>query len=323
MSVEPKSAIVLSGIHSRLSLIQKTLEAAGWAVLAYQNPREALDQLRDTPPSAVFCDEALRGATVSGFLAWHRRLAPETPFYLIGKAPDTGANSADRDLKPTAVLDFPVTVDSVPRPSTVVDERPAEDRKSIPLKGSTSLIALADLIDMMGIARQSAVVELGGGMSGQIFLKEGMMEHAVFREVVPPIQGLRALAELITLDDREFQARIYEPPDRPSINLPIASALGEAARVADEQHYHRELLETLKASCPTVTAAATGYPLAATPNLGFGETAQLFDIAKALLEDGRNRLGSSVSALVVGRRSGQLRGGAPRRGVGAGGQRPP
>ena len=73
-------ALVIATIYNRLKTLEKSLAEVGWQVNSFQNPREALESLREVHYSAVFCDELVRGASVGGFLAWTRRLSPDLPF---------------------------------------------------------------------------------------------------------------------------------------------------------------------------------------------------------------------------------------------------
>ena len=296
--MEAKSALVLASIYSRLSLIREALDQAGWVVQPFQNPREALESLRNHPYEAVFCDEQLRGASAGGFLAWTRRLSPELPFYLFGDG--KSSQRLHGSSGPTAVLNFPPEEEELPYPTgSSVSTSQAKVAAKVPLEGNTSLVALSDLLEMMGIASQTAIIELGGGQKGLIYVDKGSVVHAVSRSGRTPSRGLQALAELILLEDAHFRVLPYKAPSRSSINLPAAGAMTEAARLADEQQRYQRFIEAVRAVCPNTTAIAAGYPLAKTPSHGFGDADRVFETARKLLEQHRELLGGQVKEACV------------------------
>lgn len=272
---EPK-ALLIATIYSRLSIIQTALGEAGWQVQAFQDPKEALESLRSHGYQAVFCDEDLKGASASGFLAWTRRVSRELPFYLIaaGREPSRHASTA----QPTEVISFPPVPGLLPLPvgSGTLTPPPQTPPPQTPLSGNTSLVALADLLEMMGVAGQSATVVLES--SGRIFVKDGKLVHAEAAK----LDGLRALARLIALEC-DFRVLPYRPPKRATIGLPVATAMTEAARLADEQQRYAELMAAVRRECPAVTDMAAGY-LRGALSQGYGGAADLFDLAQKLLE---------------------------------------
>ena len=269
----------------------------GWQVTSFQDPREALGSLRTIHYSAVFCDELVRGASVGGFLAWTRRVSPDLPFYVIG---DTQADRG-RQLEPTATLPFPPPLGALPRPKNPTEHEtldPASVAASAagagpraseaPLSGNTSLVSLAGLLEMMGLAGQNGILELGpAGREGLLYLEGGKILHAE----VPAdgygggggLRGLGALAHILSLSESDFRVLSYRAPARPAVNLPVSNALTEAARLADERRRHEGFIEGVKEACPAVTAVAVGYLLSAGPSATCGEAEGLFGTAKELL----------------------------------------
>jgi hypothetical protein len=285
--------LLIATNRGRLAELERLIAAAGWQVLAFDNPREALEALKENRHQAVFCDAELRGASAQGFLVWQQRLSPGTPFYLIGaEAPPRGVGVA-----PSALLPFPLPLAKVPvPPDTQVPQAPA--MSEIPLAGDTALIALADLLAMMGLAEQSAAVELGhDGEVGMVQLERGTLVHAE----TPQQRGLLALAALLVAPSTPFRVL---PPRRirqATVNLPVATALTEAARLADEQQRYRRLIDAVARACPALHAAAAGYLLGTVPAYSHtksGSAAEgeaLFDLARRLIEAQRQVLGSRPS----------------------------
>ncbi len=289
-------ALVIATIYNRLKTIQGALAEVGWQVDSFQDPREALESLRTVRYSAVFCDELVRGASVGGFLAWTRRLSPDLPFYVVG---DTQADRG-RHAGATSTLPFPPPLGALPRPKNPTEHETLDlpsvagikaggaRTNEVPLSGNTSLVPLAGLLEMMGLAGQNGLLEFGpAGREGLLYLEGGKILHAE----VPAsgyggsggLRGLGALAHVLSLAESDFRVLPYRPPARPAVNLPVSNALTEAARLSDERRRHEGFIETIKEACPAVTAVAVGYLLSASPGATCGEAPGLFGTAKELL----------------------------------------
>ncbi len=280
-------ALVLASLYNRLATITEALEGAGWQVRAFQNPREALEVLRQGGIEAVFCDEYLRGASPSGFLAWTRRLAPKMPFYLftIDEQPQriTGSH------QPDSLLSFPPSHNTVPLPAKLTSLGDVRmNAKELPLEGNTGLVPLADLIEMMGISNQSSIIAIEAGRLGLLYLDEGALVHAISHR--SRAQGVRALAEMLRLGTVEFEVRDFDTPLRKTIHLPTATAITEATRLIDEKARDQDLVELVRSGCESADTVVIGYPLAQAPSFGMGDTAEVFEIAKGLLEKNRAQL---------------------------------
>jgi CheY-like chemotaxis protein len=282
------SALVVASLYNRLHAITEVLEDVGWTTTAVQHPREALDALRSDTYEAIFCDEYLRGASPGGFLAWSRRLVPEVPFHLfcVDEEPKIlhGAN------QPDSLLMYPPVAGAVPQPEVLRSHKPIrESARDLPLEGNTSLTPLSDLIEMMGVSSQSATITLEAGKAGSLYIEEGTLVHVVNNGTRS--QGVRALAELLQIDDIDFEVRPFSAPRRKTIHLPTTSAVTEAARLNDEQSRDEQLVDTIREACPSCDTLVIGYPLAQAPSFGMGESDELFVIAKGLIEQNRDLLG--------------------------------
>lgn len=298
-------ALLIATIYSRLNAIDQVLGEAGWQVSGFQNPKEALDSLTNKDYAAVFCDENLRGASAGGFLAWTRRTSAELPFYLISTTADTesAANNAllQRNGGPSAVLPFPLKAGAVPKPTSFTDAgtpTPPQPIPRTPLSGNTSLVPISSLLEMMGIASQSAHIELGeAGSEGLVSVEAGKLVHAEAKGEKRALSGLPALAHFILLENCPFRVLPYEKVTRPTINMPATTALTEAARLADEQGRYKQLIDAVKHSCPATDALATGYLLAKAPQMGHGDADGLFRKAQKILGGERSLWDGKLSVL--------------------------
>jgi len=280
------TALLIATNRGRLAEIERVLSSAGWHVVAFHDAHKALEQLKSGGYRAIFCDYELRGASAQGFLAWQRRLAPAAPFYLIGA--DMPPRGAKVELLP---FPLPLTQTPVP-PDTPMPQAPVQ--REIPLAGDTALIPLSDLLAMIGLAGQSATVEFGAsGEVGTVGLERGTLTHAETAQQ----HGLKALAALLVAGPCLFRVLPPRPSVRATVNLPVAAALTEAARLADEQRRYRGLIEAVAAACPSLLEASAGYLLGAselynvTNEAGLGAS-PLFGLAKRLIEAQRQALGS-------------------------------
>lgn len=248
------------------------------------------------PYEAAFCDEQVRGASLTGLLVGLRRLVPGLPVYVFSNVDDpyrfrlSGA--------PTALLHFPPVLGQLPVPLGTKN-KVAPSTVETPLVGNTSLLALPDLLEMMGLSGQQGVVELELGKQGFIVVNKTKLEHAVSFLDGAAKTGLQALAGLIGLENADFRVTTYRAPPRPSINLPTSSAMTEAARLADEANRFKNLVSGVQRLCPATCAVAVGYLSATIPAQGAGDAERIFTLAKDLLERNRAALGEKPREIIL------------------------
>jgi hypothetical protein len=278
----PSQALLIVTMHHRRVVLQDALTRAGWQVVVYDDVSRALTHVREQPYAAIFCDEYLRGASAGGFLAWSRRLHPKAPFYVIATHGDTAAFGARQ--APDRVLPFPPADEQVPRPAHASrwDGAPAALR-DLPLEGSTALVRLADLVEMLALTEADAVITLDEGRLGRLYLAGGQLEHATCADGEADLVGVRALGRLLDADEASFQVLPYRSPSRRTVHTSTAAALTEASRVIDEQRRDRRLLEAVRAACPDVLGVAAGYLLNESPAETTGDGATAFAHGVALL----------------------------------------
>ena len=262
-------AVLVCTSHHRAQAITEALQGAGWSVRSHLDPDEALRDIRANGYDALFCDERLRGASPSGFLSWHQRLAPEAPFYVIAYQ----GSELVTPLRGRAarVLPYPLTADAVPMSTGRTQwRRVAAAEPRIPLQGDTGTVPLTHLLELLGLNDASATVDTP---AGAIHLSHGHIEHASF--VAAPgaesVHGLRALSELIAARDLAFKVLPHRAPPLRSINQPIMTALTDAAWQRDESLRNRRLMDAVAHAHPQATGLAVGYPLNAAANDAWGD----------------------------------------------------
>jgi hypothetical protein len=179
---------------------------------------------------------------------------------------------------------------------------PPAGLRDLPLEGTTGLVRLADLIEMLTVTGASSVVVLDEGRVGRVYLQGGQLEHAVSVEHDVETVGVRALSRLLDLDDVPFQLLPYRQPSRRTVHVPTTAALAEAARLIDEQRRDRTLLGAVSEACPDALGIAVGYALNDAPTVASGDGATAFAIGLALLESSRPAVGPATHLCVEGER---------------------
>ena len=218
-------------------------------------------------------------------------MVPGLPVYVFSNVNDAHRFRLSGD--PTALLHFPPVAGQLPTPQGTSSQL-ASGTVEAPLAGNTALLALPDLVEMMGLSGQQGVIELELGKQGFIVVNKTKLEHAVSFVDGATKNGLQALAQLISLENTDFRVMDYVAPARPSINLPTSSAMTEAARLADEGSRFGTMLAELRRLCPAVSSVAVGYLTATSSSRGLGDTERLFALAKNLLACNRTALGDKL-----------------------------
>ena len=290
----PPLALIISSNPNRSEKIRAELAAVGWRATVGRSPQEALRQLQESEVAAVFCDGVLRGASPAGFLAWTRRTRPRARFHLIGDPASWRGK-----LRPDGFLSWPLIRNELPvAPGTVIPTETELDADDVPLSGTTALMSLPQLLDMLSFSGRDATVQLHGGR-GFVHLQNKVVLHASHQQTGTMLSGMPALASLVALPDTDFSVLEFSPPSRNTINLSVAGAVSEAARLVDERERDEALIRELLRHQPRLSAVAVGYRLAQQPDAGHGTSAQLFSRAVALLESQRAALGLVPQSLCV------------------------
>ena len=296
------AALLLGARQSRLDILEAALSQVGWTVTAEQDPQEALKTLKSAPFEAIFCDEHLRGASPAGLLVWIRRLLPDTPFYFFTNVQD--AKRFRTSGEPSALFHFPPVAGQLPSPAGGALSPVRAEGEDIPLSGNTSLVPLADLIEMLSLSKQEGVIELG--KLGAVTLKGSKIEHAISFGTGSGSgsrgglsTGIQALAQLIQTDECSFRVQPYKVPHRLTINLHTTTAMTEAARTADELRRFEGVVKTLEELGP-LEGVAIGYAAASSPSVAVGAQGEaMFTLAKTLLGVNRKALSAKVNHMFL------------------------
>lgn len=288
--------LLIGGVQSRLSTLEESLQDAGWKVDSYLKPIDAIKRIRAKDYGAIFCDERLKGATAAGLLVGVKRLNDKLPFYLFSESMDPARFSSSG--KPTALLRFPPILAQIPLPKGTKEIDPSI--KKAPLKGNTSMVSVIDIIEMMGYTKQNAIIEFDFGKKGQIYLNNGKIEHSIFTIDKQAAKfGLNALGELLAIEDCEFRVVDYSKPNRLTVNMPNSTAMTEASRRSDETQRYKDFVAQVRVLCPEVIDVSVGYLLSDKPYTGFGNSIELFDLAKIIIKANRDAIKLRIDNLFL------------------------
>lgn len=278
--------LLISGAQSRLSILEAALKQSGWKVDSFLKPIDALKRIKARDYVAVFCDEQLKGASAAGLLVGTKRLNSNLDFYLFSESMDPSRFSSSG--APTAFLPFPPIQAKIPKPEGGSSQ--PEPTSVANLQGNTSLVSIVDIINMMGYTKQNAIIEFDAGKTGQVFLNNGKIQHALYFSESQSLSGLAAFGELLALKDSDFRIREYEKPKRLTINMPNSTAMTEASRRIDESQRYKNFVKKVVELCPEVTDISVGYLLSPKPYTGYGGSEELFELAKVLIKTNRDAM---------------------------------
>lgn len=299
-------ALVVATLKPRLAVIAAAVEGAGWICDAHADPGSALAALREGGHGLLVVDAYLRGASPAGFAAWSRRLDPARPVVVV-RAGDTGhavEGARSSGAAADVVLDFPPSAAQLP-PAAGADATPrpaSAAAQALPLEGSTAVVPLSDLIEMLALGGEGSLVELHGGVRGRVWIEGGALVHAEAIVDDAPHTGVRALATLLGAPSSAFEVRTPAVAPRRTVHVSTPAALTEAARLVDEGRRGAEVLRRIVADVPDVLGAAIGYPLNEAPATTHGDGAHAFGVAKELLELARGQVGTASHLAVEGER---------------------
>ncbi|MFN2321339.1 MAG: DUF4388 domain-containing protein [Trueperaceae bacterium] len=298
-------ALVVATLKPRLTVIAAAVERAGWICEAHADPGTALAALREGSHGLLVVDAYLRGASPAGFAAWSRRLDPARPVVVV-RAGDTGhpvEGARSTTAAADVVLDFPPSAQELPAAAgSTPAAPPSAAAKALPLEGSTAVVPLPDLIEMLALGGESSSVELHGGVRGRVWIAAGALVHAEATVDDVPHTGVRALATLLAAPSSAFEVQTPAVAPRRTVHVSTPAALTEAARLVDEGRRAAEVLRRIAADVPDVLGAAIGYPLNEAPATTHGDGARAFGVAKELLELVRGQVGTASHLAVEGDR---------------------
>jgi CheY-like chemotaxis protein/predicted regulator of Ras-like GTPase activity (Roadblock/LC7/MglB family) len=211
--------------------IGRDLGDQGFTVALAGNAAEATEVLTRGPIDVVLTDLRMPGADGIDLLAKVRTLAPRTRAILM-----SGYASA-RDYQ-RAIEYGAVRVLSKPFTSSELLQaiRQAVECET-GFRGSIHGLSLVDLLQMFHYARRSLAIVVDGLAPGQVFLEDGHIIHAVYRE----LQGEPALQSILAMPAGSLRTMVLPQSTPRSITRDFQTLLLDSLRSVDEDSLGGEL----------------------------------------------------------------------------------
>jgi CheY-like chemotaxis protein/predicted regulator of Ras-like GTPase activity (Roadblock/LC7/MglB family) len=204
--------------------IGRDLGDQGFAVSLAGNADEATAALARGPIDVVLTDLRMPGADGIDLLATVRTLAPRTRAILM-----SGYASA-RDYQ-RAIECGAVRVLSKPFTSSELLQaiRQAVECET-GFRGSIHGLSLVDLLQMFHYARRSLAIVVDGLAPGHVFLEDGHIVHAVYRELL----GEPALQSILAMPAGSLRTMVLPQSTPRSITRDFPTLLLDSLRTVDE-----------------------------------------------------------------------------------------
>jgi CheY-like chemotaxis protein len=218
------SVLIVDDDAAFRTTIGRELADQGFAVALAQNADEAIGLLSERAIDVLLTDLRMPGADGIDLLAQVRTLAPRTRTILM-----SGYASA-RDYQ-RAIECGAVRVVSKPFTASELLQaiRQAVECET-GFRGSIHGLSLVDLLQMFHYARRSLAIVVDGLAPGQVFLEDGHVIHAAYRE----LQGEPALQAILAMPAGSLRTMVLPQSPSHSITRDFQTLLLDSLRTVDE-----------------------------------------------------------------------------------------
>jgi CheY-like chemotaxis protein/predicted regulator of Ras-like GTPase activity (Roadblock/LC7/MglB family) len=218
------SVLIVDDDAAFRTTIGRDLVDQGFAVSLAHNADEAIELLADRGIDVLLTDLRMPGADGIDLLAQVRTLAPRTRTILM-----SGYASA-RDYQ-RAIECGAVRVVSKPFTSGELLQaiRQAVECET-GFRGSIHGLSLVDLLQMFHYARRSLAIIVDGLAPGQVFLEDGHVIHAVYRD----LHGEPALQAILAMPAGSLRTMVLPQLTPRSITRDFQTLLLDSLRTVDE-----------------------------------------------------------------------------------------
>lgn len=236
------SVLIVDDDIALRTTICRDLGDQGFTVHLAQNAGEAIDLLAARSIDVLLTDLRMPGADGIDLLEKIRSLSTRTRAILM-----SGYASA-RDYQ-RAIECGAVRVLCKPFTSSELLQaiRQAVDCET-GFRGSIHGLSLVDLLQMFHYARRSLAIAVDGLAPGHVFLEDGHVIHAAYRD----LQGEPALRAILAMPAGSLRTMVLPPATPHSITREFRALLLDSLRTLDEDHQHEldDELAGLDASPP-------------------------------------------------------------------------
>lgn len=204
-----------------------------WEIRGATSASKAMAVLQESPVDLVVTD--LQMPVVDGLqlLALLNRKYPNTPKAVLTSRTDSAARDSCMQAGADLFLTKPTNIDLMEEVFAALKELVGIQAKG-GFRGVMRRVELQELIQLECLGNKSSILEISAGnVSGQIFICEGRIVHAV----MGGREGLEAFNRILSLVSGEFGLKPFVEPPVETISGSWEMLIMEAARQRDEgQH---------------------------------------------------------------------------------------
>ncbi|MBX3156427.1 MAG: response regulator [Deltaproteobacteria bacterium] len=218
------SVLIVDDDDAFRSTLGRDLASKGFDVALASYVDEAIGQLTERPIDVLLTDLRMPGADGVDLLASIRSISPRTRAILMSGFATARDYQRAIECGAVRVLCKPFTSAELMQAI-----RQAVDCET-GFRGSIHGLSLVDLLQMFHYARRSLAIVVDGWAPGHVFLEEGRIVHAVYRELI----GEPALQAILAMPAGSLRTMVLPEAPPHSITREFSELLLDALRMLDE-----------------------------------------------------------------------------------------
>jgi CheY-like chemotaxis protein len=220
------SVLIVDDDPAFRTTIGRDLGEQGFTVALAQNADEATELLAGRSIDVLLTDLRMPGDDGIDLLAKVRTLAPRTRAILMSGYASARDYQRAIECGAVRVLSKPFT------PSELLQAIRQAVECETGFRGSIHGLSLVDLLQMFHYARRSLSIVVDGLAPGHVFLEDGHIIHAVYRE----LQGEPALRAILAMPAGSLRTMVLPQATPHSITRDFQPLLLDSLRTVDEDH---------------------------------------------------------------------------------------
>ena len=247
------SVLIVDDDPAFRTTIGRDLGEQGFTVALAQNADEATELLSRRAIDVLLTDLRMPGEDGIDLLAKVRTVAPKTRAILMSGYASARDYQRAIECGAVRVLSKPFT------PSELLQAIRQAVECETGFRGSIHGLSLVDLLQMFHYARRSLAIVVDGLAPGHVFLEDGHVIHAVYRE----LQGEPALRAILAMPAGSLRTMVLPQSTPHSITRDFQPVLLDSLRTVDEDAAHagdwdfEEMSEPAVATSPHLERVVT------------------------------------------------------------------
>ncbi|HEX4420202.1 MAG TPA: response regulator [Kofleriaceae bacterium] len=218
------SVLIVDDDPAFRTTIGRDLGDQGFTVALAQNADEATELLAGRAIDVLLTDLRMPGEDGIDLLAKVRTVAPRTRAILMSGYASARDYQRAIECGAVRVLSKPFT------PSELLQAIRQAVECETGFRGSIHGLSLVDLLQMFHYARRSLAIVVDGLAPGHVFLEDGLVIHAVYRE----LQGEPALRAILAMPAGSLRTMVLPQATPHSITRDFQTLLLDSLRTVDE-----------------------------------------------------------------------------------------